>query len=115
MKYLALTLLLLSLLPLPAEARKRKPVRKAKRKITRTAPVVCPPCVQNGCPDKVITLTQAEQDVIDSRRARVRVDFERSFAEWLARQPNMSPAAASVLRETARVWYSRGKGEVIQK
>ena len=112
MKYLALTLLLLSLLPLPAEARKRKPVRRAKRTITHACP---PPCIQNGCPDKVITLIQAEQDAIDSRRARVRVDFERDFAEWLARQPNMSPAAASVLRETARQWYGRGKGEAIQK
>lgn len=110
-KHIILTILLLSLLSLPAEARKRKPVRKGKRAIAHT----CPPCIQNGCPDKVITLTQAEQDAIDSRRARVRTDFERDFAEWLARQPNMSPAAASVLRETARQWYGKGKGEVIQK
>ena len=106
-----LAIILLFALTTPTEARRRKRPTKRRAPITRP----CPPCAPTGCPDKIITLTQAEAEAADSRRAQSRHNFERSFAEWLARQPDMSPAAASVLRETARVWYGRGRGEVIQK
>ncbi len=111
--------LLLCLIFTPADAaRRRKPRAKGKGRAVRVVTVreSCPPCAQQtSCPDKVIVSAQDEQSATEAKRARLRQNFEREFAEWLARQPSMSPAAAGVLRETARVWFGKGIGEAVQK
>jgi hypothetical protein len=116
-KLFVIILLLLFLFASAEAAGKRKP--RGKKRIGRRAHAVvrvtCPPCIQQGCPDKIIVISQQDQETIDrkiaERRRRIELaeqKFETEFASWLSKQPVMTPEAAAVLRETARHWHLRG-------
>lgn len=113
---LTIVLLLCLLCPTVQAGRARKSKSKGKRRarVVQVRPS-CPPCPVTGCPDSLVVLTQAQQEEIDRKKAQTRQDFDREFAQWIAKQPVMSKAAENVLRETARVFYGYGKGERVER
>ncbi len=94
---LTLTILLLSLLALPADAaRKRKKHRAGKRRapVVRTCP---PPVVRIVVPDRVEFISQSEEE-----------NLHAAIAAWMKDQPEMSEAAAQKAREIAEKWARWG-------
>jgi hypothetical protein len=89
----ALTILLLCLLAPPVEARRRKHRKGKGRAVAR----VCPPPVVRIVLDTVETITQSEEEALQS-----------AIAAWMRGQPEMSDAANSKAREIAAFWFRRG-------
>lgn len=124
MKLLPLLFLAFTL-TISAEAAKRKPVRKKTTISSKTkrgqgirpCPLL-PPCQCPKLPDKIIVITQEEQEHQDAIQAAVRrrretaeSGFDAAFDAWLKMQKvpeGISPLALQNLRLTARQWFKRG-------
>ncbi len=93
---LTLTILILSLLTLPADAaRKRKKHRAWKRRPPVVRP--CPPPVVRIVPDRVEFISQSEEE-----------NLHAAIAAWMKDQPEMSEAAQNKAREIAEKWARWG-------